>query len=112
MKCPVLIVFVYGLLILAGGMFGYIKANSMPSLFMGSGFAFLLIASAFTMSKNYKYGILCALILSALLTLFFSYRFIKTESFMPSGLMSILSLLVVIALLYSGCPSKLCKKID
>jgi uncharacterized membrane protein (UPF0136 family) len=101
MKCPVIIVFVYGLLVLAGGIFGYVKADSLPSLFMGSGFAILLIASAYTMTKNHKYGSLCALVLSTILTLFFGFRYIKMENFMPNGLMSILSLLVVAALLYS-----------
>lgn len=101
MKCPVILVLVYGLLILVGGIFGYIKAGSLVSLMMGSGFAFLVLVSGFIMLKNFQVGSLIALILASILTLFFSYRMIKTESFMPGGLMAILSLFIVLSLLYS-----------
>lgn len=97
MKCPVIIVFIYGLLVFAGGIIGYVQAGSFASLFMGCAFAFMIHASALAMAKNLKWGNLSALILSILLLLFFSFRLIKTGNFMPSGIMIILSLLVVLA---------------
>lgn len=99
MKLRTGIVFVYGILLLIGGVIGYIKANSLASLLMGGGFALLTIASAVAIAKNHRIGNISALILSGILTLFFTFRFIKTETFMPSGLMAVLSLLVVLSLL-------------
>lgn len=97
------IVFVYGILLLIGGAIGYLKAGSLVSLAMGSGFALVTIASAIAMRINHKLGHISALILSGILTLFFAFRFVKTENFMPSGLMAALSLIVVAVLLSSLC---------
>lgn len=110
MKCPVIIVFIYGLLVFAGGVIGYVQAGSFASLFMGCAFAFMIHASAFAMNKNYKWGNLSALILSILLLLFFSYRLIKAGNFIPSGIMILLSLIVVLAvgrlMANKGCMKK------
>ena len=93
------ITFVYAALILLGGIIGFIKAQSLPSLIMGGTFALLLALSAIGMLKNYLLGQFIALGLSTLLALFFSYRFFQTMNFMPAGLIAILSLVVIFLLL-------------
>jgi uncharacterized membrane protein (UPF0136 family) len=103
MKIRAGIVCLYGLLLLIGGMIGYLKAGSMASLIMGGAFALLTIASALAIGKNYKLGYYSALILSVILTLFFTFRFVKSENFMPSGLMAALSLIVIMVLLSKPC---------
>lgn len=101
MKTQAIVVFIYGLLLLAGGIMGHVKAQSLPSLIMGSTFAVLTIISAVGMLKNYPYAYGCAAAISAILTLFFGYRFALSLKFMPAGLMAIISLLVLGYLVYS-----------
>jgi uncharacterized membrane protein (UPF0136 family) len=102
MKFRAYIVLVYGLLLLVGGFMGYQKANSLPSLMMGGGSALLMLASGYAMLKKKVLGTLCALLVSISLSFFFSYRFFLTQNFMPSGLMAILSLIVVMTLLFAN----------
>lgn len=93
------ITLIYAALILIGGIIGFIKAQSLPSLIMGGTFALLLALSAVGMLKNYLLGQFIAIGLAALLALFFSYRFFLTMNFMPAGLIVILSLVVIFLLL-------------
>jgi uncharacterized membrane protein (UPF0136 family) len=100
MKTQAIIVFIYGLLILVGGIMGHLKANSAPSLIAGIVFAALSIASAIVMFKGIEWGHTAALIISSFLALFFMYRFSLSYKFMPAGLMIILSLMVIGCLIF------------
>ncbi|MBE9156278.1 TMEM14 family protein [Nodosilinea sp. LEGE 06152] len=84
----------YAVLVLAGGVMGYLKARSKPSLISGliSGAA-LLIAWWITLSSSYNAGIGLATCLAIALLIIFSLRFRKTNKVMPAGLMAIVSLL-------------------
>lgn len=103
MRCQAYVVLVYGLLLLVGGMIGFAKAHSYPSLYMGSLSAILVITSAVFMLKGVARASYFALGLSALLAIFFTYRFIFTMKFMPAGLMAILSIITVLILLKDFC---------
>lgn len=83
----------YALLVIAGGVMGYLKARSKPSLISGliSGLA-LLAAFWITLQKNYSAGIALATCLAIALLVVFALRFRKTQKFMPAGLMASLSL--------------------
>lgn len=94
-------VFVYGLLTLVGGAIGHFKANSLSSLIAGSIFGTLLLLCAFGILKEKTIAVISALALSAILSVFFIYRFALTQNFMPSGMMSILSLLILGMLLFA-----------
>lgn len=100
------VVLIYGLLILVGGMIGFAKAHSAPSLIMGISFSIVIFLSAWLMFKGNKLGNTIAMVCSGLLTLFFAYRFFLTEKFMPAGLMVILSLIVLSFLLRSQASLK------
>lgn len=100
MKLPAAIAFIYGILLLIGGIMGHIKANSLPSLIMGTTFAVLIIACAIAMIKESVLGYTCAIVLSVLLTAFFTYRFFLSFKFMPAGLMAIVSIAVALTLLW------------
>lgn len=93
----VVVVF-YALLVMIGGMIGFIKANSVPSLVMGVTFALGLLLSAVAMIKGIKRGYYAAIALAAILTVFFVYRYAISQQMMPAGFMSILSIVVIIAL--------------
>lgn len=85
----------YASLILIGGLIGFFKAASLPSLIMSSLFAFLLILSTIVMGRHFKMGFYTAFTCTVVLSLFFAYRLIAVQKFMPSGLMLILSLAMV-----------------
>lgn len=94
------IVAIYGILILMGGIIGHAKAGSSASLIMGSVFGVLLLVSAAGMfsKKYFKQSIYFALVLTFILDAFFSYRYMNSLKFMPSGLLALLSLGVIISL--------------
>ena len=83
----------YAVLVMAGGVMGYFKANSKPSLISGliSGTA-LLAAWWISLTQSYNAGIALATCLAIALLIIFSLRFRKTRAFMPAGLMAAVSL--------------------
>jgi uncharacterized membrane protein (UPF0136 family) len=87
---------IYAVLLGVGGLIGYLKAGSRPSLIAGSISslaAFVALAFSIT-SKNL--GIALGLILSIGLFILFGYRYaVKTRKFMPSGLLAVASLIVL-----------------
>jgi len=95
---PNLVLF-YGILLLVGGLIGFYKANSTMSLIMGSTCAVLAFASSIGIRNKKVSGYAGATLLAILLTLFFTYRFFKTFALMPSGLMAVISLIMVITLI-------------
>lgn len=86
------LILLYALLVLVGGIVGYVKAQSKPSLISGiiSGIA-LLAAWAISL-QNLDVGLAIATGLAIVLLIVFALRFRKTNKFMPAGLMAILSL--------------------
>ncbi len=97
MKSAGLITLVYGLLLLAGGVMGHLKAASMASLVTGVGFGLVAILLSIGVFKKSLLSAYFALILTFILDAFFTYRLLLTMKFMPAGLMAIISTLVLIA---------------
>lgn len=75
---------------------GYVKAGSLPSLFMGTLGAIALQVCLIGIWKKRAFGGVGALFLSWVFTLFFLYRFSIAWKFMPGGLMALLSLTALI----------------
>lgn len=90
--------FIYGLLTILGGLMGYLKAGSKKSLYSGILFGVLIILAAWAMVANELAGYYGLIVLSLMLAIVFTIRFIKTKAFMPAGLMLMLSLLMIIGL--------------
>lgn len=99
MKGKGIIVLVYALLVLVGGIIGYMKAQSVASLMMGVLSSLFLSISAFSVIRGNRLGLFFSFALTAFLGAFFIYRFILTHHFMPAGLMCVLSAIVLTALL-------------
>lgn len=99
MKTKAILTFLYALLVLIGGIAGYVKASSAPSLLMGVAFAILLFLSAAGQYRKSTLALYSAIILAAILAAFFAVRFVQTLSFLPAGVMVIISILVLIPLL-------------
>ena len=95
MKWRGYVVLVYGMLILVGGIIGYVKAQSIASLVMGGGCAAVAMASGWGILTQHAAGRISALALSIVLLAFFGYRFMNSGNFMPAGFMALLSVLVI-----------------
>jgi uncharacterized membrane protein (UPF0136 family) len=87
---------VFGILTIAGGVIGYVKAGSMPSIIAGSISGILLLVAAFLLPDHRVAGLATALIISLLLVGQFIPKFIRTGKVMPAGMMSILSVIGII----------------
>jgi uncharacterized membrane protein (UPF0136 family) len=82
---------VFGILTIAGGIVGYVKAGSAPSIIAGSIAGILLLIGGWLIPEHRVAGLTIVLVVSILLALQFIPKFIRTGKVMPAGLMSILS---------------------
>jgi uncharacterized membrane protein (UPF0136 family) len=87
---------VFGILTIAGGIIGYVRAGSMPSIIAGSISGILLLVAAFLLPDQRVAGLAIGLIVSLLLAGQFIPKFIRTGKAMPAGMMSILSVIGII----------------
>jgi uncharacterized membrane protein (UPF0136 family) len=82
------VLWIYIVLLLVGGLIGFLKAGSKVSLIMSASFAAaLVLCAADIIFKAYVADILMAALLVV-----FAIRLAKTRKFMPSGLMLVLTL--------------------
>ena len=91
--------FIFGALTIIGGVIGYVKAGSLPSIIAGTITGLLLLLAAWILPSNRMIGLVTALIVSLLLAAQFIPKFIRTGKMMPAGLMSILSAIGIIVLI-------------
>jgi uncharacterized membrane protein (UPF0136 family) len=91
------ITLVYGILVLLGGVFGYMKARSRPSLAMGGTLGVLLIIAAALGFAGWGLAPHCAAGLAAFLLVFFSMRYARKKKLMPGGVLAVLSLIAFLA---------------
>src|SRR3954462_6834363 len=90
---------IYAILLAVGGIMGFVKARSRPSLIAGvvSAIAALVALGLSTMGN--PLGRPLGLLLAVFLFVFFGYRFaLRGRVFMPSGLMAVVSLAVIMVL--------------
>lgn len=87
MNLAILATVAYGLLAGLGGIWGYLKSESKPSLISGCFSGILLLIAAGMQSRGYDSGLLISKIVTLLLVVVFTIRLIKTGKFMPSGIM-------------------------
>jgi uncharacterized membrane protein (UPF0136 family) len=95
LKLSAWITFFYAITIIAGGTMGYIKAGSTISLVLGSVSGLFLLSTMIATWKGKMIGLYSAIFYAGILDAFFTYRLVKTQQFMPSGIMCILSLAFV-----------------
>jgi uncharacterized membrane protein (UPF0136 family) len=87
---------IYALLLAVGGVIGYVKAGSRPSLIAGAISALAALLALGLSIGNNRLGVPLGLILSIALFVLFGYRYAaKTRKFMPSGLLAVASLVVL-----------------
>ena len=87
---------VFGILTIAGGVVGYVKAGSVASIVAGGITGVLLLVAAFLLPEYRIVGLATAGIVSLLLAAQFVPKFLRTGRVMPAGMMSILSVIGII----------------
>ncbi|CAK6965571.1 transmembrane protein 14C-like [Scomber scombrus] len=90
--------FGYAALVVVGGFIGYVKAGSVTSLVAGLLFGLLAAAGAYLASKNPK-NVWLSLGTSGALTAVMGMRFLSSWKFMPAGLMTLASGLMLARIL-------------
>jgi uncharacterized membrane protein (UPF0136 family) len=95
MSFPVLLLYVYGVALILGGVMGYVKAKSVPSLVAGGlcGVIALLLAYYYA---TFHFAPHAALLLSLFLLALMGRRYLRTRKAMPALLVVALSLAVAI----------------
>jgi len=84
---------VFGALTIIGGIIGYVKAGSLPSIIAGAITGVLLFVAGALLPEHRAIGLATGFIISLLLAAQFIPKFIRTGRVMPAGMMSILSVI-------------------
>ena len=92
---------IFGLLTIAGGVMGYVKAGSTISLIAGASSGLLLLLAAFLLPAQAVTGLALGGLVSLLLIGYFLPAFLRTGKMMPAGMMSILSILGVVFAIFA-----------
>jgi uncharacterized membrane protein (UPF0136 family) len=92
---PETILWIYIVLLVIGGLIGFLKAKSKISLITSVAFAIVLAICALDKLRiEVAWGVL------SFLALFFVLRFLKSKKFMPGGMMSLLTIVTIIAVVW------------
>jgi uncharacterized membrane protein (UPF0136 family) len=92
------ILWVYIILLVTGGLIGFLKAKSRVSLIMSVAFAVVLIIAAIPGILDPRFARGFVNVVMALLLVVFTIRLMKTKKFMPAGFMLVITI-VALALL-------------
>lgn len=80
-------ILILAILVGAGGVVGFLKAQSKASLISGIVSAALLIVAYSISQRNQQQGLILGAVLCVLLCIVFGIRLAKTKKFMPAGLL-------------------------
>ena len=89
------VLWIYIILLLAGGLIGFLKAKSKVSLITSAVFAALLVLTTLRGIFQPAFARDLVNVLMASLIVVFAVRLAKTKKFMPSGLMLVLTILTL-----------------
>lgn len=94
-----ILVLIYALITLTGGVFAAYKVHSLISLVAAASVSSLLFIAFTLMVRKKKSGFYLSLATLFFSSCFFIYRFYLTAKFFPAGFMLILSVSLIVALL-------------
>lgn len=88
---PISVLWVYIVLLVAGGVVGFVKAHSKMSLLTSLGFSALLVLCAVRIIPDP----MIADIILVVLLIFFGMRVAKSKKFMPMGMMTLATVIAL-----------------
>jgi uncharacterized membrane protein (UPF0136 family) len=91
----IMVLWVYIILLLVGGLIGFFKAKSRVSLITSAVFAALLVLAAIPGIFDRRFAFQLTNILLAVLLVVFAVRLSQSKKFMPSGLMLVLTIVAL-----------------
>jgi len=89
------VLWIYVVLLVVGGLIGFLKAKSKVSLYMSLGFAAALAACAIRGFLDAGLARTVADVLMVILLIVFGMRLAKTKKFMPAGMMLVVTILAL-----------------
>ncbi len=89
------VLWIYIVLLIVGGLIGFLKAKSRVSLIMSVAFAAVLILAAVPGLLDAKFARGLVNVVMALLLVVFTMRLLKTKKIMPAGLMLIVTIVAL-----------------
>lgn len=87
---------VFGILTIAGGVIGFVRAGSVASIIAGAITGILLLIAGWVLPEYRAVGLATALVVSLLLAGQFIPKFLRTGKAMPAGIMSLLSVVGIV----------------
>lgn len=96
MNATVFVIFLFGVFSLVGGLIGYLKADSMPSLIAGSISGIILLLCSYGILRDNQLAAIVTLLVALLLGGRFLLTIIKNFKLMPDFLIILFSLLTII----------------
>lgn len=99
MKYTGILIIVYSIIVLLGGLIGYLMADSLPSLISGVVFGAALFTCGMGILKSNATAFLISIALTAVLAVFFVYRYWMTAKMMPAGMMAVISGIILLLLM-------------
>ena len=82
---------VFGLLTMAGGLMGYLKAGSLASLISGGASGLLLLVAGIIFPARFNVGMILGLVVSVLLAGYFLPKYMEKKAIFPGGFMALMS---------------------
>ena len=89
-------VWVYGVIMILGGIAGFARVGSKASLISGVGFGLMLLLSGIGVWNGSQNSLIMAILIALLLVVLFAIRYVKKRRFMPAGVLAILSLVAIV----------------
>ena len=96
MQTTAIEIWVYGVLMILGGIIGFVRVHSRASLLSGGGLGLGLLACGYGVWRGTANSLVVAVVIAALLLVLFAIRYAKTRRFMPAGMLAIMSLAAVV----------------
>ncbi|MEQ2229239.1 Transmembrane protein 14C [Ilyodon furcidens] len=97
--------FSYALFVSAGGVIGYAKAGSVTSLVAGLLFGLSAAVGAYLVSQNPR-NVWLSLGTAGTLAVVMGLRFLNSQKFMPAGLMTLVSVLMLVKIIIGMLKSR------